>query len=82
MLFTWVSKWGISRIGLQAHTNDPLSDATDNTTRHKDVLCHDEIREPSQGKEWLWQTRSPVAAKKNSMDLGFNLFRICQTGLR
>jgi hypothetical protein len=60
-------KSGITKIWSQSHTNDPFSNATDNTTRHKDVLYHDEIWVVSRDKEWSWQTQSLVAKKRGKI---------------
>ena len=35
-------KLGAAKICLWAQTNDPLSNATDDTTGNNDVLCHDD----------------------------------------
>jgi hypothetical protein len=41
MLFCVVSNMEVGMMGLYAHTDDPLSDAADDTTRNQDELCHD-----------------------------------------
>ncbi len=41
MLFCVVSNMEVAMTGLHAHTDDPLSDAADDTARNQDELCHD-----------------------------------------
>ena len=48
MLCCIVSNMGAVMMGLHAHTDDPLSDAADDTARNQDELCHDGRGRPRQ----------------------------------
>ena len=69
MLCCVVSNMGAVMMGLHAHTDDPLSDAADDTARNQDELRHDgrdrsgqnvggnKRRDPSREKFVLFFTR-------------------------